>query len=798
MKLRTLVLSVLIGCATLVSAQVHLRGFNQDKINPELMNDRWPAHWISVPGEQQNAFGVYLFRKSLNLSDAPKSFIINITADNRYKLYVNGQLASLGPARGDVLNWNFETVDIAKYLNAGKNIVAVLVWNFAEHKPVAQMSQNKTGLLIQGNGKDESVLNTDGTWLCTTNRAYTLWHKSVPGYYAIGTEEHINSKDYPWEWQKQDFDDSSWKHAQQDESGAFKGARDYPGRALIPSPIPQVEMKLERMIIRKSDNVKVPDNFAAGTASVTIPANSNVNILLDNKVLTSGYLSLIFSKGKDATISIGYTEGMYETNKDGNYKGNRNDIEGKKFLGYEDEIIADGGSARHFEPLWWRTWRYIKLSIQTKDEPLVLNDIYGTSAHYPFQLASSFSAPGHEDMNKMLEIGWRTARLCAYETYMDCPYYEQLQYFGDTRIQALVTLFNTKDPYLVKNALEMGRESMVPDGITMSRYPSSVMQLISSYSLSWIDMIYDYWMYRGDETYLKSLLPGVRSVLSWYEQWLKPDLSLSRVPYWFFADWSNGFDYGEPVREKDGNSAYQDLFYIITLDEVAKMERAFGMSSMAEHYAKIANDMRATIKQKYWDESKGLFADTYNHKSFSQHVNSLAVLAHIVTGKDAADVMTRTLNDKSLIQATIYFSFYVHWAMKEAGLGDQYIDNLKIWRDQMALGLTTWAEMPEPTRSDCHAWGASPNINFYRIILGINSAEPGFKKVMISPSLCSLKDVSGTMPSPAGDISASYKINKKGVLTATLTLPENITGTFVWNGKEYPLNSGAQTLKIAK
>ena len=70
----------------------------------------------------------------------------------------------------------------------------------------------------------------------------------------------------------------------------------------------------------------------------------------------------------------------------------------------------------------------------------------------------------------MLEIGWRTARLCANETYMDCPYYEQLQYFGDTRIQAMVTLFNTRDGHMVKNALEQGRQSMTADGLTMSRY----------------------------------------------------------------------------------------------------------------------------------------------------------------------------------------------------------------------------------------------------------------------------------------------------------------------------------------
>ena len=114
----------------------------------------------------------------------------------------------------------------------------------------------------------------------------------------------------------------------------------------------------------------------------------------------------------------------------------------------------------------------------------------------------------------------------------------------------------------------------------------------------------------------------------------------------------------------------------------------------------------------------------------------------------------------------------------------------------MALGLTTWAEMPEPTRSDCHAWGASPNIEFFRILLGINSNAPGFKSIRIAPSLGDLKEVSGTMPHPVGSVTASYKLDKKGKLTARLILPTGTDGVFVWKGKEYQLKSGEQVLTV--
>ncbi|MEA4808931.1 alpha-L-rhamnosidase-related protein [Macellibacteroides fermentans] len=785
-------------------AQTRLMGVSQNDINPSLLQGRWKARWISVPDEAANTYGVYHFRKSFSLDTLPERFLVHVTADNRYKLFLNGTMVSLGPARGDVYNWSYETVDLSPWLQKGTNVLAAEVWNFAEQKPLAQVSFNQTGFLMQGNSATEEVVNTDASWLCTINKAYAPWWKPVHGYYAVGACEQLDAALYPWGWEQPRYDDAGWKKARAGMEGAAKGARDYPGRLLVPRPIPPMEMKTERFqAVRRAQGITCPKDFPQKKVALHIPAHTEAVLLLDQKQLTTGYLTLLFSKGKGAEIRITYAEAMYEDKVDKTtksyslpVKGHRDSIEGKKMIGYEDRLLPDGGDGRSFTSLWWRTWRYVQLTITTAGEPLVVDDLYGTFTGYPFKQDITFAAPALPELNEMLSIGWRTARLCANETYMDCPYYEQLQYFGDTRIQALVTMFNTRDTFMVKNALEQGRQSIVADGITMSRYPSYLHQFISSFSLWWICMGHDYWMYRGDEAYLKSLLPAYRGILSWYEQYLKPDASLAYVPHWFFADWSDDFPNGEPIREKEGNSAFQDLMYILTLDAAAPMEERFGMPSMAGHYREIATAMRNTIRAKYWNEAKGLFADTYEQKSYSQHVNSLAVLADVVKGDEAARVMSRCLADTSLAQATIYFRYYVHNALNKAGMGDQLLDNLQIWRDQMALGLTTWAEMPEPSRSDCHAWGASPNIEFYRILLGIDSADPGFRKIRIAPSLGNLKDVSGSMPHPAGKVAVSYKIGKKGDLQVRIELPAGTSGTFVWKGAERELNEGISTFSI--
>ena len=151
---------------------------------------------------------------------------------------------------------------------------------------------------------------------------------------------------------------------------------------------------------------------------------------------------------------------------------------------------------------------------------------------------------GSDTLDKILTTGWHTARLCAMETYMDCPYYEQLQYVGDTRIQALVSLYNNGDDKLMRNAISQIEQSRMAEGITLSRYPTSHPQQIPPFSLWWIGMLHDYWMYRPDSGFVRDHLPGMRQVLWFFSKYQEADGSLNKVPYWNFTDWceSPGWD----------------------------------------------------------------------------------------------------------------------------------------------------------------------------------------------------------------------------------------------------------------
>jgi len=144
----------------------------------------------------------------------------------------------------------------------------------------------------------------------------------------------------------------------------------------------------------------------------------------------------------------------------------------------------------------------------------------------------------------------------------------------------------------------------------------------------------------------------------------------------------------------------------------------------------------------------------------------------------------------------LYFRYYLAEAVMQAGLADMYTKMLDPWNQMLDLGLTTFAETPDPTRSDCHAWSASPVYHFLSLICGIKPNEPGFNTVRIEPHLGNLNWIEASMPHRLGMIKVSLKKDGHKHLIGKIVLPENLTGLFSWNGENKPLKDGINIIRI--
>lgn len=787
------VLLFLIGTATPSLAQQSASGL---PINSSLLEEAWPAQWIAPPDAEGKAFGVYHFRRTVRLDEKPDSFVVHTSADNRYQLFVNGQRVRKGPARGEIPNWRFETTDLAPHLREGANVIAAVVWNFAEHRPVAQLSY-ETGFLLQANEEERAVVNTDADWKAAENTAYAPVPRSeqdIEGYLVVGPGERVDAERYPWGWAEPKYDDENWRPAKELRPGMPKAGPGptgiYEAWTLVPRTIPPMEEHVERFAaIDRSRGVDREAGVLSGEADLVIPAETKATLLLDHERLTTAYPVLQVSGGEGSRVRLTYAEALYDEE---GLKGNRDEIEGKTIRGNHDVFLPDGGNDRTFRPLWWRTFRYVQLDVTTGEQPLRLHDIHSVFTAYPFEEKASF-ASSDSQLEKIWDVGWRTARLCANETYFDTPYWEQLQYVGDTRIQALISLYVDGDDRLMRKAIRAFDHSRVSEGLTASRYPSYEEQFIPPYSMLWVSMVRDYWMHRDDPEFVRSFLTPIRGVLEWYEQHVDETGLVGPVPWWNFVDWS--FGTGVPPGADDGHSTIISLQLAYAMDHAADLADAFDRTDDAAYYRRRADALKEAVRTQTWDEERGLLADTPEKKQFSQHANIFGVLTDLFSEEREEAVMKRVLADTSLTSATYYFTFYLHRAMEKAGLGDRYVEQLKPWREMLSRGLTTFAEEPDPTRSDSHAWSAHPNYHLLSLVAGVRPAAPGFSEVRIAPTLGPPEWIEGQMPHPAGMIRVELEREEDG-LTGTVTLPKEVTGTFEWNDHRVALDSGTQQIDL--
>ncbi len=758
----------------------------------------WTASWIGHPTASPTDYGVFCFRKRFTLAAKPETFVVHVSGDNRYRLYVNGTSVCVGPARGDQLHWRYETVDLAPQLRAGENVLAAEVWNFGELRPVAQASV-KTAFLLQGHGAAEKIVNTDASWRVLRDEAIAprpVDYAKLNTYIVVGPGDDVDGARYPWGWTEAEFDDRAWASPRVYARGAPHGFGSDVKWWLVSRTIPLPEESVQRIPqLRRTEGVAANAGFLSGGEPLVVPAHTKVVLLLDQIFETTAYPQVVVSGGQGSTVTLTYAEALVDKN---HAKGNRNDIDGRTAIGLSDRFRPDGGARRLFSTRWWRTYRYIEVAIETAGAPLTVHDLHGVFTAYPFRARGAF-ASDDPALTDLWNVGWRTARLCAYETYMDCPYYEQLQYVGDTRIQALVSLYVAGDDRLMRNAIELFDDSRIPEGLTQSRYPNCEPQVIPPFSLCWIEMVHDYWMHRDDSAFVQDRFGGISAVLGWFEHRIDPQSGLlGPLPYWNFVDWTDQWPWtearflgGDPSGTVDGGSAIVTLQLVIALDKTAEMLTAFGRATEAQHDRELAQKLRAAVIARCWDPAHRMFADTPGKTSFSQHANTLAVLADAVPPAEARELIARVESDRSLIQATQYFRFYLARAMKRAGLGDRYVSLLQPWRDMLARGLTTFAEKPDPTRSDCHAWSASPNYELLATVCGIEPDAPGFKSVRIEPHLGTLTRLDGTVPHPLGPIIVHLECHGDK-LSGTVTLPAGLTGRFVWRGREITLRAGTQ------
>ena len=754
--------------------------------------------WISYPTVNVTDYGVYHFRRTFTLNSIPNELRVQVSADNRYQLFVNGRRVSYGPAKGDLQTYKYDELDIAPMLQAGENVIAALVFNGGEDKPLALVTYQTAFLLRTADGRYDS-LNTDARWKCYQNPAYDqityeelntrAW---VRGFYACGGGDELFAEKYPWGWANLAYDDTDWIAA---ELLTFEGQAPW---NLVPRTIAFMDTTHQRPgSIRRAIGLETPAPPFVPNGSLTVPANTSAMIIYDFDVFTMGYPELTLSGGDGSQVKLKYAEALYEKP---DLKAHRDSVDGKTMYGVFDIYHADGGADRVFRPLWKRAFRYLALDIQTADQPLTINSLTNEYSGYPYSEMSTFESDS-PDLNAIFRMCLQTLRMCSGETYYDTPYYEQLSYGGDNRPIGALSAYNTTDDRLFREVMRLYPQSVNSETkLFKAAYPSRFTFDMGTWSLAWVQSLGDYYLLRGDSAWVKPFVSDIEGVLTYYERSIDESLHLlGSLDQRNFIDWS--IHYGSvPQRQPKEvitHSAMMTLYYVHTLDVAAELYQALGEAKKATHWKALADTLRRAVYEHCWNKEKQLVADYPAQDSFSQQTNILAILTDVLPEAEQPALLERVFTYEQFDEmASSYFQFFLFKALEKVGYEDRFLDQLGFWQMFLERGSTTAGEtgFASHDRSDCHAWSAHPAYYLLRTVAGIKPQGVGFEEVLIAPHLGDLQQVSVSMPHPRGRIEVEYEV-KDGELIAHITLPAGLSGEWQCQGKTQPLSPGEQTLR---
>ena len=766
--------------------------------HPEFGNPAGPSHTEFFSGGWRRPV-VLRFRKEFEAGAAPAR--IHVSADERFELFLDGQRIARGPDRSDVEHWCYATYELG--LAPGRHWLEALAWSIGPWEPVAQMSW-RGGFILKAEGEYDREL--------TTGRA--AWEVAklegcdfAPGIFFVGGQ--LVAHDCGPQWKEGAYVRAQTIRAPLRDNPYGESAA---GWKLFPTTLPdQLDRELttgraralgngalradEPVRAEQARDPALPEWQALleGKGQVVVPAHAERFLLWDLGDYYCAYPVCEVSGGADGRLAWSWAESLYEPRSEA--KGNRNEFVGKVFRGMTDTLLPAGGARRQFSTFWWRAGRWCLISVKTADQPLIIHRLALDESRYPYENEGSFDG-GDPELPGVTGLATRGIQMCAHETYMDCPFYEQLMYDGDARLELLTTGVMTRDDRLVKRAIELFDFSRRNWGFVNERFPSYLPQHSPTFSLIWALMLHDYAFWHHDPAFVKARAIGLRSMLEHFEPYVNSDGLLEKLPGWPFMDWVPQWREGDAPDAVGGISALNNLLYIYALQKSAEVEDSLAEPLLAQRLRAKAARAAEAVRAKFWDEPRGLVADNLAHDQFSEHGQCLALLTDTLTDSQARRCFDGLLSAPNLKRATIYFSFYLLETWGKFGRGDLIVERMSFWKDLVKKGLKTPVEMPGNTRSDCHAWGSHPLFHLHASVAGVRPASPGFRTVRIAPQPGKLPYLISRTPHPDGFIALDLKF-QGGRCRGAVELPQPITGLFLWHEREQKLAAGVNAIDLA-
>ena len=663
--------------------------------------------WHSTKEKDKN-FQMAVFRNKIVVGDDGK-FICRYSADECADVFIDGKWVDTGPGRGDTLYWYYSDLELT--LAPGEHIITLRLLAFGKGVSAAAQQSIRYGIFFESDmicGQWEYCVQDN----CSFSNSLPDWGC----FPTIETEENFNYRTIDGVnpvWEKaEDFADARTLHAPDIPHWVCREENNY------------------RIIDDGKRKLVIFDNYVRCRCEYTFSGTGEVRLL--------------------------WSEAPFDQNRKKLHREAWNDcvIPGKP------AVLKFQNGGRWFD-YHYRTGRCLQIECSGN---ITITGMTFTSVKYPY--AKKWNANCSLDkVNKVLELAWNTLDFCSFESFMDCPYYEQMQYVGDVRIESLISYVTEKNTALPLKAIRQLGRSTELFGVTLSRFPSWQDQQIPAFSLVWILLLEDYAIWQNPDE-IVSELDNARKNIGFFQQHLDSDglpdfAGWDRISGWDgktgwnFMDWHDSLFRGIPK----GNAPLSVL-YVLALEAMARLEKMAGGNG--EQYRNMAKNAADKILERYFIGEKNIFADDEKREFFSEHPQIFSILSE--------NLPDCNLELENAIPAGIYFSHYFLEAAYKLRQPDVFWKRFSQWFPIIDSGLKTLPEEFTHPRSDCHAWSSHVLYHYFASILGIRPRNVRQKEWNLDPLITDIDFASGTLVHSSADISVSWK-RQNGKISVTYDFP---------------------------
>lgn len=690
------------------------------------------AVWIgsSHPFDLHEAYLCFRSPASWRLEQKPQTAQLFITADSRYKLWVNGRFVNRGPARSYPQHQSVDCLDLSAYLQAGVNTLAVQVYQ-PGYSHFAYVHRGAAGLLAHLVCDGQTSLVSDLSWRTQRDLSFAA---AVPRVSIYGTGIETRDLRLVDDWTAATYDDSTWTAPR-----LVAPVGGYPWLELKSRPVPLlVEREIPMTLLETRQGVGgrgsgVGEGKSASLdphlalregwfAAQGVPLSADETGWFSVNLAANESAFWLFDLGRDYTC-----QGWAEIKSAGGVE--QLAISYQEKLRHGELVISDPQTycrvrltdSFHLRPgdqtaetFALRGGRYLLFQLAGPTGPKFQFRPHARVAEYPLEITRPLTL-GDPQLDSIITLCEESFRACLQDGFVDCVWRESSQWLGDALPQSLMMATLSDDIRPLRQVIEMAAEGVYPDGVLPSVLPGEVhAYAVVDYNFTWVELLSLYWQMRGDDGLIEPMWPTLRTMLDRFHQdRTAAGLLLSQPGRRLFLDWA-------PLARSEPNAVY-NLRYLLALQKAAHLadERDPG-SDDASLWRSRAAELQAAIRAAFWHQ--GRWYDDLERTTFSQLAAALAVLTG-TAAPDEVEALLAAVIERSLdvsddpapgkmVLASPFMHHYLFEALRRQGKVEAVIEIIRRrWGRWVEAGFpTTWENwnVDFPDGSQCHAFSAHP------------------------------------------------------------------------------------------